>query len=82
MVSCGACAAVATAVAPCQPAHDDYAPGAIAETFSHAASLDKLGPSVISNDPYIVMFDNFASAAEVAVVSTQVNSFSRHIHYF
>ena len=71
--SCGLCDS--PAADPCAPVDDAAGPGSIASVFSRAASLEQYKPTVLSEDPFIVVFDTFArpeEAAELAHVAERV----------
>ena len=56
----------APATDPCAPVDDAVGPGSIAAVFSRAASLAQYEPTVLSDDPFVVMLDSFALREEVA----------------
>ena len=67
-VSCGLCEHIA--VDPCVQLEDSAGPGAIVSTFSYAvATHTELKPTVLSRDPFVVMFDEFAGAKEVEEIA-------------
>ena len=45
-------------------------PGAIAQTFARAAAMKHLKPRVLSADPFIQVFNEFATADEAVEVSS------------
>ena len=67
-VSCDRCDH--KAIDPCEGVEDAAGPGAITSTFSRAASLTSLRPTVLSEDPFILMFDEFARADEVEEIAS------------
>ena len=68
--ACDRCEAAAPETEPCAPVRDAVGPGAIARTFGRAASLEHLKPRVLSEDPFVLVFDDFATAAEAAEVTS------------
>ena len=68
--ACDRCKAVAPETEPCAPVRDAVGPGAIARTFGRAAALEHLKPRVLSEDPFVLVFDDFATAAEAAEVTS------------
>ena len=55
--SCGLCEH--TPSDPCEPVSDAVGAGDVEAKFSAAASLDRYKPSILSRDPFIVVFDEF-----------------------
>ena len=68
--ACDRCEAAAPETEPCAAVRDAAGPGAIAQTFGRAAALEHLKPRVLSEDPFVLVFDDFASAAEAAEVAS------------
>ena len=68
--ACDRCEAAAPETEPCAAVRDAAGPGAIAQTFGRAAALEHLKPRVLSEDPFVVVFDDFATAAEAAEVAS------------
>ena len=66
--ACGRCG-VQPSEDPCG-AVTDLAPGAVAESFRKAAALAHLKPTVLSEDPFIVVFDAFATPEEAAELAS------------
>ena len=67
--SCGQCEGT-VAADPCEPVNDAVGPGSINETFTAAAALDRFKPSMLSTDPPIVVFDDFADAEEASELAS------------
>lgn len=68
--ACDRCEVDAPETEPCTPVSDAVGPGAIARTFGRAAALEHLKPRVLSEDPFVLVFDDFATAADAAEVAS------------
>ena len=70
--ACGRCEVAVPETEPsrCARIRDAVGPGAIAETFARAAAMEHLRPRVLSADPFVLVFDEFATADEAVEVSS------------
>ena len=68
--ACDRCEVAAPETEPCAPVRDAAGPGEIARTFGRAAALEHLEPRVLSEDPFVLVFDAFATAAEAAELAS------------
>lgn len=74
-LSCGICEPCAVHAAdPCVAVPDDFRPGSIALTFARVASKHELAPTVLSEDPPVIMLDSFADAVEVEVIAREAEA--------
>ena len=75
-LSCGRCDGAASAdVDPCEPVPDAVGPGAISSAFATAAAMGRFSPRMVSDDPPVVVLDEFVGrdeAAEIAALSESV----------
>lgn len=75
-LSCGRCdGAAPAAVDPCEPVPDAVGPGGISAAFANAAAMERFSPSMVSDDPPVVVLDEFIGrdeATEIAALSESV----------
>ena len=63
------CGDIAVAEDPCVHRADTVGPGSIAANFRRVAAMEELQPSIVSEDPLILVLDDFASAEQMATIA-------------